>query len=116
MLWLWYRWSRNYIWLLSHVFTPGALNGLAGVASTLASVLGAQNGVFNPSAITTLAATGGTAAVCGALAGWYSWVMLARVKRQHEEAVGKEGVGRRGEGIIRAAKEVMGARTTTVAR
>jgi hypothetical protein len=108
MCWLWYRWARNYIWLLARVFTPGALNGLAGVASTLASVYGAQNGVFNRSALTTIVVTGATTVICGVLTMWYSWVLLARVKRRHEEAVGREEARARGEGIIGAAKEVIG--------
>jgi hypothetical protein len=113
---LWWRWSRNYVWLLSKIFMPGALNGLAGIASTLASVLGSQNGVFSRSSISTLAVTGGTCAVCGLLAAFYTWVMLGRVKREHEKAVGKEAAGKRGEGFVRAAKKVMSARTTTVTR
>jgi hypothetical protein len=112
MIWLWYKYARNYVWLLSHIFMPGALNGLAGVASTLASVYGAQNGVFTGSSIPTIAATGGCTVVCGILAAWYTWVMLGRVKRRHEEAVGKEEAGAHGEGIVRAAKTVMSARTT----
>ncbi|KAI0029606.1 hypothetical protein K488DRAFT_27157, partial [Vararia minispora EC-137] len=101
MCWLWWRWSRNYVWLLSHIFVPGALNGLVGVFSTLAAVLGTQHAIFAPSAITTLAVTGATAVICGALAGWYTFVMLERVKREHEREVGKEGAGKRGEGYIK---------------
>ena len=64
MIYLWWRWRANYIWLLNKIFTPGALNGLAGVISTIASVYGSQNSVFNASSITTLAVTGTVTVIC----------------------------------------------------
>lgn len=127
MIWLWWRWRKNYIWLLNRIFTPGALNGLAGVISTVASVFGSQNSVFNASSITTLAVTGAVTVICassffdlvkhdvltfpmgsgGGLTLFYTFVLLQGVKRRHEKAVGKESTGKHGEGMLKAAKEVM---------
>jgi hypothetical protein len=78
--------------------------------------LGTQNSVFNGSSITTLAVTGGTAVISGGLAAWYTWVMLARVKKRHEQEVGKEAAGKRGEGVLAAMKEVTGMNNPTPRR
>ncbi|KAI0266417.1 hypothetical protein BC834DRAFT_823616, partial [Gloeopeniophorella convolvens] len=98
MCWLWWRWARNYIWLLDHIFVPGALNALAGLLSTVASIFGAQNGALGAVSIVTLAVTGSGTLVCGLLTAYYSLWKLERVKRRHEREVGREGVGERGEG------------------
>ncbi|KAG8749927.1 hypothetical protein FRC12_013147 [Ceratobasidium sp. 428] len=67
MCWLWYRWHRNFIWLVNRIFlydlslhhygqnqpilmfliSPGALHGLAGEISTLVNVFSQQGGKFS---------------------------------------------------------------------
>ncbi|KAI0051560.1 hypothetical protein FA95DRAFT_1569853 [Auriscalpium vulgare] len=105
MGWLWWRWRGNYIWLLNKIFVPGAMNGLAGVLSTIASVFGAQHGHFTASSITTMSVTGGTTVVCGSLAAFYNFWRLERVKRQHEQEVGIQTAGKHGEGWLETAKQ-----------
>ncbi|KAJ7489356.1 hypothetical protein FB451DRAFT_1024705 [Mycena latifolia] len=110
MLWLWWRWSRNYVWLNNRIFIPGALNSLAGIVSTLVSVYGIQHGEFVTTSKVTIIATVVAAVTCGGLALLYSTVMLKNVKTAHNRAVGRERAGRHGEGILeelkRKAKEI----------
>ncbi|KAJ7901588.1 hypothetical protein B0H13DRAFT_2663928 [Mycena leptocephala] len=93
MLWLWWRWNRNYIWLNNRIFLPGALNSLAGIISTLVNVYSAQHGEF----VTTSRAR------------LYAF-KLKKVKQAHNRQVGRERAGRHGEGILeeikRKAKEI----------
>ncbi|KAI0320028.1 hypothetical protein OF83DRAFT_1107106 [Amylostereum chailletii] len=100
MIWLWWRWMNNYIWLLDRIFVPGALNGLAGVLTTIASVFGAQGGKFTASSITTLSVTGACTVLCGGLTAFYALWVLDRVKKEHEKQVGKERAGKHGEGLL----------------
>ncbi|KIM55344.1 hypothetical protein SCLCIDRAFT_1221172 [Scleroderma citrinum Foug A] len=58
MIWLWWRWQNNYIWIVNRIFVPGLLNSLAGVISTLANVYGSQAGGFSSSAESTIIVTG----------------------------------------------------------
>ena len=43
----------------------------------------------------------------GSLTLFYTFVLLQGVKRRHEKAVGKESTGKHGEGMLKAAKEVL---------
>ena len=44
MLWLWWRWRQNFVWLLNKIFLPGSLNSFAGLISTLINVYSQQGG------------------------------------------------------------------------
>ena len=39
---LWWRWSHNYIWLLTSIFIPGMFSGLSGLISTFVSLYGPE--------------------------------------------------------------------------
>ncbi|KAJ6466865.1 hypothetical protein C8R45DRAFT_839060 [Mycena sanguinolenta] len=110
MLWLWWRWSRNYIWLNNRIFLPGALNSLAGIISTLVNVYSAQHGEFVETSKITITVTVLAAVICGGLTMFYSMVMLRNVKEAHNRQVGREQAGKHGEGIVvrmkRKAKEI----------
>ncbi|KAJ7678141.1 hypothetical protein DFH06DRAFT_1316920 [Mycena polygramma] len=110
MLWLWWRWNQNYIWLNNRIFLPGALNSVAGIISTLVNVYSAQNGEFAATSKITIIVTVAAAVVCGGLTLLYSMYKLDRVKRAHNRQVGRERAGRHGEGILeeikRKAKEI----------
>jgi hypothetical protein len=87
---LWWRWSHNYVWLLSSIFIPGMFNGLSGLISTFVNLYGSQDGVhYGRTTIATIAATGGTAAVCGFLTVIYS-LKKYLVKRRHDREHAKE--------------------------
>jgi hypothetical protein len=47
---LWWRWSHNYIWLLTSIFIPGIFSGLSGLISTFVNLYGPQIS-FNSSQI-----------------------------------------------------------------
>jgi hypothetical protein len=44
MVWLWWRWRVNFVWLLNKIFLPGCLNSFAGLISTLINVYSQQGG------------------------------------------------------------------------
>ncbi|KAF4566278.1 hypothetical protein EYR36_011694 [Pleurotus pulmonarius] len=103
MCYMWWRWMRNYVWLVNHIFLPGCLNALAGIISTLASVFGAQDGRFTTTSTITIAVTIVTAVICGILSGVYTF-LIARVKRQHDQMVGQQKAGKHGEGVVEKIK------------
>ncbi|KAJ7472701.1 hypothetical protein FB451DRAFT_1036025 [Mycena latifolia] len=88
MTYLWYRWQANYIWLVNRIFMPGLLNSLAGVLSTLASVLGSQDATLSISSTSTIIVTSSLAGICGLLTAFYMFVLIRRLKKQHDQEVG----------------------------
>ncbi|KAF8880561.1 hypothetical protein BD779DRAFT_1473841 [Infundibulicybe gibba] len=98
MIYLWWRWSNNYVWLVNRIFicntktSPGTLNSLTGVISTLVNVYGAQHREFSTTSKITIIVTGASTLVCGAIALVYSLWKLQGVKRQHDKELGEERV------------------------
>lgn len=85
MIWLWIRWSNNYVWLIHKIFLPGFLNGLAGTMAAGVNIWAIQGGHFhfNGPAIVTISITGGSTVICFVLTVIYK-LMLMSVKRQHD--------------------------------
>ncbi|KAJ7067367.1 hypothetical protein C8F01DRAFT_980254 [Mycena amicta] len=106
MLWLWFRWYANYIWLVNRIFLPGLLNSLAGVISTLSSVLGAQDATLSIASTSTIIVTSATAGVCGILTAFYMFVLIRSLKKKHDRQVGKQRAGKHGAGYTDLSKKV----------
>ncbi|KAF8634751.1 hypothetical protein AX15_000717 [Amanita polypyramis BW_CC] len=100
MGYLWWRWMNNYVWLVNKIFLPGLFNSLAGLISTISSVYGAQQGQFSVASKITLVVTASTTFICGVISLYYILWKIRRVKFQHNQQVGKERVGKHGEGFI----------------
>ncbi|KAH7890430.1 hypothetical protein F5I97DRAFT_1835366 [Phlebopus sp. FC_14] len=100
MIWLWWRWQNNYIWITNRVFIPGLMNSVAGVISTLTSVYGAQGGVFSYTAKSTIIVTGAISVICGLLFLVYQFWLLRNIKKEHDREVGVEKAGQHGEGVL----------------
>lgn len=83
MVWLWYKWRSNYVWLLNRIFLPGCLNSLAGLISSLINVYTQQDGAWSVTAKVTAITTGSSMAVTGVLFGLYNFWILEKVKRRH---------------------------------
>lgn len=97
MVWLWWRWRANFVWLLNRIFLPGCLNSLAGLISTLVNVYSQQHGIWSTQAWVTLGVTGGSAVITGLLFAIYNFFVLKRVKDVH----GKEMIRQReNEGLV----------------
>lgn len=90
--------------LADTVYSPGLLNSLAGVVSTLVNIYGAQHGEFSVTSKITLIVTSSVALICGVLTLWYSFVKLRGVKRKHDLEIGRGRAGRHGEGFIEEIK------------
>ena len=120
MGYLWWRWMKNYVWLVNKVFlyvvpicvllalnavcSPGLLNSFAGVISTLSSVYGAQHGEYSSSSKVTLIVTVTTTFICGVLTLYYLMWKIRRIKAEHDQVMGKQRAGKRGEGFIERIK------------
>jgi hypothetical protein len=94
MIWLWYKWASNYVWLLNRIFLPGCLNSLAGLISTLINVYSQQGGAWSVTAKVTAAVSGSAMVITGVLFGVYNFWLLQRVKSRHSKEL------REGEGLM----------------
>jgi len=97
MLWLWWRWRQNYVWLLNKIFLPGVLNSLAGLINTLINVYTQQSGRWNITAEVTAIVTGTIMVITAILFLIYNMWVLQRVKRSHTREMetamhGEEGL------------------------
>lgn len=100
MLWLFWRWHKNYLWLLNKIWTPALLNSLAGLVSTIASIYGAQHGQFSPTSKATLILTGASSGVFAILTLFYMFWLVRRMKQRHDREVGMQKAGKHGEGYV----------------
>ncbi len=131
MGYLWWRWMNNYVWLVNKVFlyvapsffnrpklntvcSPGLLNSLAGLLSTLSSVYGAQYGQYSTTSEITLIATASTTFICGVLTLYYLMWKIRRIKAEHDKIIGKQRTGKHGEGLIERIKRKASERSITV--
>lgn len=83
MCYLWWLQGHNYVWLISNIFFPAALNGLSGVISALVNVYTTPNTTTGVSSIATLAVTGACAVIFGILTAVYWFWLLRPVKDEH---------------------------------
>jgi len=104
MLWLCWRWRKNYVWALNKIFLPGALNSLAGFISTMANVFGAQHGELSTTSKVTIIVTASSTGILGILTLIYTFWVVKRVKSRHDRAVGKSRAGKHGEGVTDLSK------------
>ena len=84
MCFLWWRQKTNYVWLVSSIFVPGLLSGMAGLISTFVGIYAINDGAYTTSSIASLAVTGTSTVVCGFLAAFYSFWLLRRLKHEHK--------------------------------
>ncbi|PPR05787.1 hypothetical protein CVT26_010161 [Gymnopilus dilepis] len=105
MIWLWWRWRKNYIWGVNKIFLPGFLNSLAGLLSTLASLFGAQHGQLTTTSKSTIIVTSAATGSLGILSAFYTFWLIRRVKARHDREVGKERAGKYGEGVVDLSKK-----------
>ncbi|KIX02414.1 uncharacterized protein Z518_08355 [Rhinocladiella mackenziei CBS 650.93] len=89
-LWLWFRWRKNYVWLISRIFLPVTMNSLAGLITTLVNVYTAQHGVWSVTAKITATVTGSCMCVAGGFFLIYNFWALRRVRKVHDQELGLE--------------------------
>lgn len=99
MIWLWFRWRENYVWLLNKIFLPGCLNSFAGLISTFVNVYSQQSGNWSVTAWVTAAVTGGVMIITGGLFCLYNFWVLDKVKKRHEQEMEVWNSDHEGEGI-----------------
>ncbi|KAF8154712.1 hypothetical protein B0H34DRAFT_717552 [Crassisporium funariophilum] len=104
MMWLWWRWRKNYLWALNRIFLPGVLNSLAGLISTIVNIFGVQHGELSTTSKVTIVVTTVSTGVFGLLTLIYSLWLVRRVKARHDRDVGKERAGKYGEGVVDLSK------------
>ncbi|GIJ89517.1 hypothetical protein Asppvi_008459 [Aspergillus pseudoviridinutans] len=84
LAWLSWEWRENYIWLVSRIFTPVAMNAAAGLATTLINIYTARSGDWSVMAIVTTVMTGSTLLVSSLLAVVFKFFMLKKIEEEHE--------------------------------
>ncbi|KAI6130978.1 hypothetical protein EV401DRAFT_487171 [Pisolithus croceorrhizus] len=84
MLWLWWKWRRNYIWVVTRVFLPGLLNSVAGIIATVTNAYETQGNLSGSNVRATIIVTGAVAVICGVLAMIYQFVFIRRLRKDHE--------------------------------
>lgn len=99
MVWLWWRWRGNFVWLLNRIFLPGFLNSFAGLISTLISVYQQQDGDWSVTARVTAIVTGAIMVLTAFLFLIYNYCVLKRVKRSHKREMEVQHE-REGEGFM----------------
>ncbi|RMD40316.1 hypothetical protein DV735_g4808, partial [Chaetothyriales sp. CBS 134920] len=87
---MWFRWRRNYIWLLNNLFQPLALNAAASLLATVVNVYSVHQGVWSTPAKLASGVTGGYTAVTGLLFLIYNLWALERERKSHERAFNPE--------------------------
>lgn len=103
LLWLAFRWRRNYVWLLNRIFLPSTTNAVAGLLSTLITVYTQNDGEWSLMAKVTAAVEAGDLVISGSLF-VISTIMLKLVKRKHRKETGKYEEQREEEGILNKAE------------
>ncbi|KZT39864.1 hypothetical protein SISSUDRAFT_1060785 [Sistotremastrum suecicum HHB10207 ss-3] len=88
MLWLWYKFRANYVWLIDRLFVAGAVNSFTGVISTLTNVFGSQNGNFSITARVTIIVTSVSCVICSLLWLFYLIFKLAPLRYEHRREYG----------------------------
>jgi hypothetical protein len=43
---LWWKWRKNYVWVINRIFLPALMNSVAGLISTLVNVYSARDGMY----------------------------------------------------------------------
>ncbi|KUI57822.1 hypothetical protein VP1G_05117 [Cytospora mali] len=88
LLWLCFRWRRNYVWMLNRIFLPGATNALAGFISTLVTVYSQKDGYWSVTAAVTGVVEVVDLLVCGVLFVLCT-LLLKRIKWKHGKEMDK---------------------------
>ncbi|KAF8443924.1 hypothetical protein L210DRAFT_3396118 [Boletus edulis BED1] len=105
MIWLWWRWHGNYIWITNRIFIPGCLNSIVGLISTLASIYGVQGGEFGRTEESAVIVTSLLSVICGILFVVYEFWFIRNLRLEHDQEVGVELAGKHGSGILEEKRD-----------
>ncbi|KAI6044566.1 hypothetical protein EDC04DRAFT_318933 [Pisolithus marmoratus] len=83
MIWMWWKWRKNYLWVVSRVFVPGLLNSVAGIITTVTSAYETEGNLSGSSVRATIIVTGAVAVICGILVVIYQCVFIRRLRKEH---------------------------------
>ncbi|PYH40989.1 uncharacterized protein BP01DRAFT_377369 [Aspergillus saccharolyticus JOP 1030-1] len=84
MVFLFYRWRSNYIWLINRLFIPNLLNATAGLITSFISIYTAKNGDWSIMALLSIIITGLSAVIYLALTLVYKFWKLQKVIEEHK--------------------------------
>lgn len=63
-----------------------------------------HHATFSVSSKSTIIVTVGLTVICGMLTLFYMFFLIRRVKKKHDEEVGKQRAGKHGEGVVDISK------------
>ncbi|RMD41421.1 hypothetical protein DV735_g3687, partial [Chaetothyriales sp. CBS 134920] len=81
---MWFRWRRNYVWLLAHVFNPVFFSSAAGLVGALVNVLTVQRKHWSLTAKIATCTMAGFVVVAASLSLTYNFWFLERLRHWHE--------------------------------
>ncbi|KAF7177422.1 hypothetical protein CNMCM7691_005627 [Aspergillus felis] len=87
MSFLFYRWRRNYLWLINRLFIPTLLNTAAGLLTTLINIYTAKDKCWSIMALLTVVVSGVLAASSAGLTIVYKFWKLRIVLEDHEREI-----------------------------
>ncbi|KIJ60775.1 hypothetical protein HYDPIDRAFT_116834 [Hydnomerulius pinastri MD-312] len=91
MSWLWYRWNKNYVWVVDRIVILGLLISPARILSALANVYGAENGIYSETSKPIIIVTLVVSLICAVLFIVYHGILLLRgLKKKDYQAVGEQ--------------------------
>ncbi|MCJ1253090.1 hypothetical protein MMC24_000897 [Lignoscripta atroalba] len=118
MVWLWWKWRRNYVWIVNSIFLyeetlqrslrstanrdwnrPGLLNSFAGLISTFINIYCSQNGEYSITAMVTIIVAGACSVINALLFFMYNSWPLRKVKKSHARELERDEKGYNDEGI-----------------
>ncbi|KAH8726705.1 hypothetical protein GQ44DRAFT_613279 [Phaeosphaeriaceae sp. PMI808] len=87
---LWYKWRRNYVWLITYIFIPSFSHALIGLLSTLISIFTTQGGHFSITATVTVIVVSVYGGTMLTFALWYSR-LLNKIMTPRDREVAQYG-------------------------
>ncbi|KAE8396898.1 hypothetical protein BDV37DRAFT_277318 [Aspergillus pseudonomiae] len=84
MVFLYFRWRHNYLWLINRLYIPTSLNASAGFLTTIVNVYTAKGGKWSIMSLLTVIVTALSAITSLALALYYKFWRMEKIREEHE--------------------------------
>ncbi|KIJ60773.1 hypothetical protein HYDPIDRAFT_64135, partial [Hydnomerulius pinastri MD-312] len=95
VIWLWYGWNKNHVWIVNHIVISGVLISLVSMLSALADVYGAEGSTNSGTTKSIVVVTLVIALICAVLFIAYRGIFLrSGLKERDDQAVTEQFVGK----------------------
>ncbi|KAM9875991.1 hypothetical protein VDGL01_09894 [Verticillium dahliae] len=87
--WLWWKWQKNYVWLIAQVFIPGISHSLIALFSVVMSIATSQDGELSVTAKVSISIVSALSGIMIALAALYT-KLLDGIITAYDKQVGRQ--------------------------